>query len=169
METASCGGSLMPEVRCPSCRKKIRPPDHLAGKRVTCPRCEAVLTVPLLVGSSQEIALPPPPPQTNPEDSPLPSSARFGIVALLLGCVSGLILCLPFACYASIALSGIGLPIGLWGLIRASMEDGIICRSLTGGAGIAGNFGMRAQDYPLAGIATCFLALALALVPILMR
>lgn len=162
----------MPEVRCPSCRKKIRPPDHLAGKRVTCPRCEAVLTVPVPLDSSQEIAIPsapPPPPQIAPEDAPLPSSARFGIVALVLGCISVLIGCLPFSSYASLVLSGLGLPLGLWGLIRARMEEGILCRSLTGGAGITGTFGARTQDYPLAGIAICFVALTLSLVPILMR
>jgi hypothetical protein len=160
----------MPELRCPSCHKKLRPPDRLAGKRVTCPRCEAVLTVPLVVGSSEEITVPlPPDPQAVPEEPPLPSCARFGIIALVLGCVSGLILCLPFASYISIVLSGIGLPIGVWGLLRARMEEGIMCRSLTGGAGITGMFGARAQDYPLAGITICFVSFVLSLIPILIH
>jgi hypothetical protein len=160
----------MPEVVCPTCRKKLRPPDRLAGKRVTCPRCEAVLTVPLPSDSSEDIPTDIPAPETAPEDPPLPSSARIGIVALALGCVSVLIMCLPFINYASIVLSGIGLPMGLWGLLRARMEGNeMLCRSLTGGAGIIGSFGMHARDYPLAGIAACLLALALSLLPILMH
>ena len=159
----------MPVVVCPHCHKKLRPPDRLAGRRVTCPRCEAVLTVPLPSDSSAEISTPPPAPENLSEEPPLPTSARIGIVALGLGCVSVLILCLPIVGYASIVLSGVGVPVALWGLFRAQMEgDGMVCRSLGGGAGVAGNFGKRARDYPLAGMVVCLLALILALLPILM-
>lgn len=158
----------MPVLFCPRCRKQLRPPDRLAGKRVTCPRCEAVLTVPLPSDSSGEIEIPTDvsAPRSVPLDPQLPSSARIGIVALVLGCVSVLIMCLPFVGYVSIVLSGIGLPMGLWGLLRAQMEGNqMLNRSLTGGTGIIGSFGLHARDYPLAGTAACFLALAMALLP----
>ncbi len=159
----------MPEVVCSHCRKKIHPPDRLAGRRVTCPRCEAVLTVPLLLDSSEEIATDTLAAETEAQDPPMPLSARMGIVALVLGCVSVLIMCLPIIGYASIVLSGVGLPMGLWGLFRARMEgNGMLCRSLTGGVGVAGRFGSRPRDYALAGIVACLLALTLSLLPILM-
>ncbi|HTU23690.1 MAG TPA: hypothetical protein VMG10_36975 [Gemmataceae bacterium] len=160
----------MPEVVCSHCHKKIHPPDRLAGRRVTCPRCSAVLMVPLLPDSSEEIATDSPAAEIEVQDPPIPSSARMGIVALVLGCVSVLIMCLPVIGYGSIVLSGIGLPVGLWGLFRARMEgDGMLCRSLTGGTGLAGNFGARPRDYALAGVVACLLALTLALLPLLMR
>lgn len=160
----------MPVVVCPSCRKKLRPPDHLAGRRVTCPRCEAVLTVPLLPDSSAEVPTDLPAAETEVEEPPLPPAARFGVLALALGCISVLIMCLPFVGYASIVLSGVGLPLGLWGLLRARLEGNeVLCRTLRGGAGTAGGFGSRARHYPLAGTAVCLLALALALLPLLMR
>ena len=160
----------MPVVDCPHCRKKLHPPDRLAGRRVTCPRCEAVLMVPLLSDSAEELAMeaPTPPPPSGPEEPPLPAAARIGIIALMLGCVSVLILCLPYLNYASILLSGIGVFLSLWGLFRSHLEgDTMLSRSLTGGAG-AGGFGARARDYPLAGIVACLLALTLAVLPILM-
>lgn len=160
----------MPEIVCSYCHKKLRPPARLAGRKVTCPRCEAALTVPLLSDSSEEIPTDIPAPETGPEEPPLPASARIGIAALVLGCISVLIMCLPIVGYASIILSGIGVPVGLVGLIRARMEgEGMLCRSLTGGAGSARGFGARARDYPLAGTVACVLALTLALLPILMR
>jgi hypothetical protein len=131
-----------------------------------------VLTVPLPSNSSGEIEIPTdlPLPESVPSDPQFPSSARIGIVALALGCVSVLIMCLPFFGYASIVLSGIGLPIGLWGLLRAQMEGNqMLNRSLTGGTGIVGSFGLHARDYALAGTAACFLALTLALLPILIH
>ena len=162
----------MPELVCSHCRKKLRPPDHLAGKKVTCPRCEAVLMVPVSSDSSGEIEIPTdlPLPESVPSDPQFPSSARMGIVSLALGCVSVLIMCLPLIGYASIVLSGIGLPMGLWGLLRAHMDGNeMLSHSLPGGAGIVGSFGMHARDYPLAGSVACMLALALALLPILMH
>jgi len=156
----------MPEVICSHCRKKLHPPARLAGRKVMCPRCEAVLAVPLSSDSDEEIPSNLPA-ETGPEEPPLPASARIGIAALVLGCISVLILCLPVVGYASIGLSGIGVPVGLWGLLRARMEgNGMLCRSLTG---VVGDFGTRARDYPLAGTVACLLALTLALLPLLMR
>jgi hypothetical protein len=158
----------MPEVVCPTCHKKLRPPDRLAGRRVTCPRCEAVLTVPLSTDSDEQIPTDLPAPDLEPEDPPLPQSARFGIVALFLGCISILIMCLPIIGYASLILSSVGVPVALWGLLRARYEGNeMIYRSTLGGAGIVGSFGKRARDYPVAGIVACLLALVLAIVPIL--
>src|SRR6185437_8383850 len=100
-ESAHFGGSVMPEVVCSHCRKKLRPPARLAGRKVTCPRCEAVLTVPLASDSDEEIPTDLAASETEPQEPPLPASARIGIAALALGCISVLILCLPFVGYAS--------------------------------------------------------------------
>ncbi|HEY7311385.1 MAG TPA: hypothetical protein VH643_18635 [Gemmataceae bacterium] len=158
----------MPEVVCPTCCKKLRPPDRLAGRRVTCPRCEAILTVPLSTDSDEQIPTDLPAVDLEPEDPPLPKSARFGIIALFLGCISILIMCLPIVGYASLILSSVGVLVALWGLLRAHYEGNeMIYRSTPGGAGIVGSFGKRARDYPLAGVVVCLLALVLAIVPIL--
>ena len=158
----------MPEVVCPSCRKKIHPPARLAGRRVTCPRCDEVLMVPAVTTDSDEDA---PAPMESPpsiEEAPLPLSARLGIGALVLGMASILILCLPvIGEYASLRLSGFGLLLALCGLLQAGTDDsGTPSQSLAvGGVGIWGGFGARARDYPLAGIGACVLALILAVLP----
>lgn len=169
-ESAYFGGSIMAVVVCSHCQKKLRPPDRLAGRRVTCPRCDAVLTVPFPSGSSAEIEMDIPAPDDEPQDPPLPAPARIGIVSLILACLSVLIMCLPIVGYVSIILSGIGLPMGLWGLLRARAEGNeMLCRPLTGDNGVAGSFGTRARDYPLAGTVACLLTLTLSLLPIFMR
>jgi hypothetical protein len=160
----------MPAVRCPSCRKKVRVPDHLAGRKVTCPRCDEVLVVPVELPESVEETTVPPEEET-PQEEPLPTSARAGIVALALGCVSVMIMCVPIVGYISIVLSAAGLPLGLWGLHRSRMDGTqTLSRTLTGAApteGGLGSFGTRAQHYPLAGVGACLIALVLALLPIL--
>src|SRR5690349_3319550 len=130
----------MPAVSCPSCRKKVRVPDHLAGRRVTCPRCDEVLVVPdELPESVEEVVVPE---ADAPEEEPLPTSARVGIVALILACVSVMIMCLPVIGYASIVLSAVGLPLSLWGLHRARTDgDQTLSHTLTGTAGLEGGFG----------------------------
>jgi hypothetical protein len=159
----------MPEVVCPTCRKRLHPPDRLAGRRVTCPRCEAVLTVPFDPDSSLEMPTDLPAPETVQEEPPLPVSVRFGIVSLLLGCISILSLCVPFVGYIAFVLSGIGLPVALWGLFRAQTDGHQVILTTTGsGTGIVGNFGKRAVDYPLAGLVACLFALVLALLPLLL-
>jgi hypothetical protein len=159
----------MPEVVCPSCRRKIHPPEHLAGRRVTCPRCEAVVVVPAELAQAVEEASAAEP--SSPiEDPPFPPSARLGIIAMALGLGSVLIMCLPLIGYVSIGMSSIGLLLGLGGLFRARTNDEPLPpHAVAGGVGIWGGFGTRTRDYPLAGVATCLLALVLTLLPILWR
>lgn len=124
--------------------------------------------VPVELPESVEETLPPE--KELPEEEPLPMSARIGIVALALGCISVMIMCLPVVGYASIVLSAAGLPLGLWGLLRSRTEgDQTLSHTLTGNAATAGGFGTRAQHYPLAGVGACLIALALALLPLLFR
>jgi hypothetical protein len=89
------------------------------------------------------------------------------VLSLFLGALSILVLCLPFIGYAALGLSSAGLLVGLWGLLRASSAEAGEGRALFGGAGGSRHFGQRQQDYPLAGIAACLLALVLALFPLL--
>jgi hypothetical protein len=119
-----------------------------------------------LSDSSEDITLPDPDP-IEEEIEPLPTSARLGIVALVLGVSSILVLCLPFiGGYFSMGLSGVGLLLALGGLLRLRIDgDEAMSQSLAGGAGIWGDFGARARDYPLAGVGACVLALVLALLP----
>jgi hypothetical protein len=159
----------MPKVICPSCRKKLRPPDRLAGRRITCPRCDEVLVVPVElpeeVQDVEDVETP-----SAPEDPPLPPSARLGLLGLILGVASILLLCVPFIGYLSIGLSIAGLLSALAGLWRVRPEDKVaISSEAVRGAGLPGNFGTRARDYPLAGMVACFLALILALLPALFR
>lgn len=159
----------MPEVVCPSCRRKIHPPEHLAGRRVICPRCEAVIVVPAELAKAIEEAATA---ETSPpvEDPPFPPSARLGILSLGLGLTSILIMCLPLLGYLSIGLSGIGLFLGLGGLYRSRTDsEPLPPQAVAGGVGIWGGFGTRARDYPLAGIVACFLALILTLLPSLLK
>ncbi len=168
----------MPAVVCPSCRKKLHPPARLAGRRVTCPKCDEVFVLPDdLQDSEEELAAKTPEPEPEPEaepaieDMPLPASARLGIVSLILGVASILFLCLPFiGGYASIGLSGIGLLLALGGLLRTWTDgDEALSLSHAGGTKFWGSFGARARDYPLAGVGACVLALMLALLPSLFR
>jgi hypothetical protein len=76
-----------------------------------------------------------------------------------------LVLCLPFVGYAAPGISGIGLRVGLCGLVSACLGGG----SAPPGGLRSRCFGERGQDYPLAGIGMCLLALTLALLPFLFR
>jgi len=40
------------EIKCSSCEKRLRVPDNAAGKRVRCPQCKSVISVPGPDGSS---------------------------------------------------------------------------------------------------------------------
>ncbi len=158
----------MPEVVCPSCRKKIHPPEHLAGRRVMCPRCESVLVVPAELAKAVEEAAKVEAPSPE-EDLPFPPSARMGIISMVLGLTSILIMCLPLVGYLSVGLSSIGLLLGLGGLFRSRTDsEPLPPQAVAGGAGIMGGFGTRARDYPLAGVATCLLALILTLLPFIL-
>jgi hypothetical protein len=160
----------MSSIICPSCRRKIRVPEHLAGRKVTCPKCEAVIVLPLELPELIE-KMPAPQPDAVETEEPLPLSARLGIVALTLGLGSILILCLPvLGGYAAIGMSGLGLLMGLCGLHLSRADGGGVLRnSLAGGIGVWGTFGARAQHYPLAALGACFFALILALLPKLLH
>jgi|GEM_PF-5910587 hypothetical protein len=156
----------MPRIVCPSCHKKIHPPDHLAGRRIMCPRCEAVIVVPTeLVEVMESASLGETASPT--EEPPFPPAARLGITALVLGIISIFLLCVPFGSYLSIGLSSIGLLLGLGGLYRARIDSEPLPPAVAGGVGIWGGFGTRVRDYPVGGITACFLALILALWPFL--
>jgi hypothetical protein len=156
----------MPTVVCPSCQRSLRVPSRLAGRQLICPGCNDAVDVPApedehpwAVGASfaQVPAL------ASAGEVPLSHAARLGVVAMFLGTLSVLVLCLPYVGYAALGLSGVGLLIGLWGLLSAWLAgDGP-------GGGRPQHFGERGRDYPLAGIGMCLLALALVLLPFLFR
>ncbi len=83
-------------------------------------------------------------------------------MATALGLVAVLILCLPGVGYISPMLSGVGLILGSWGLVRTLRQVHAVSPAPY-------RFGARASDYPLAGTVACLLALALALLPFLVR
>jgi hypothetical protein len=92
------------------------------------------------------------------------------VVSLFLGALSVLVLCLPFVgYYVALGLSSVGLLVGLWGLVSAWLGGpGAGSTSLAGSAGGTTRFGQRQQDYPLAGLVVCLLALTLTLLPFLL-
>lgn len=159
----------MPKIVCPSCAKKMRLPDHLAGRRVMCTRCDAVIAIP---ADLVEVADKAPPPETAAppeEDQPFPLPARLGIVALVLGMISSLLTCVPLVHYVSLGMSGVGLLLGLGGLFRARTDSEPLPTAVASGTGICGGFGTRVRDYPLAGVAACLIALLLILLPTLIQ
>ena len=163
-------------VVCPACRKKLHPPDRLAGRKVTCPKCSEAFVLPDEWPESDEnlaaaVSALAPQPDPAVEEVPLPPSARLGLVSLVLGVASILALCLPFiGGYASVVLSGVGLLLALGGLLRSWTDgDKALSHSHAGGGKIWGNFGTRARHYPLAGVGACVLALTLALLPSLLH
>jgi|SRR5579875_46296 len=156
----------MPSFVCPSCRKKIHPPDHLAGRRVMCPRCDTPIVVPAeLVKAVEEASAREP--ISSEEEVPFPLAARLGIIALVLGTISIAILCVPILGYVSIGLSSIGLLLGLGGLCVSWWSSAPLPPAIAGGVGIWGGFGTRTRDYPVAGVLACLFALILALSPVL--
>lgn len=158
----------MPQISCPSCRKKINPPDHLAGRRVMCPKCEAVIVVPEELVKVVEEAAPVEKPALS-EEPPFPKSARMGIVSLVMAMVSIFLLCAPAVSYLSIGLSSLGLLLGLGGLFRARTESEQLPPEIAGGVGICAGFGTRVSHYPLAGVGACLLALFLTCLPMLIQ
>jgi len=162
----------MPKVLCPSCHRKLRVPDRLAGREITCPRCNEAVPVPggersLLVAEGDE-----PLPESSLSDAPesLAPPARLGMVAMVLGVLSITVLCLPFVGYVAIALSSVGLFLGIWGLLKARAGGTEAAASPPAGeAEVPRRFGERDRDYPLAGIAACLLSLVLTLLPFFFR
>src|SRR5262245_47447953 len=157
----------MPKTVCPCCGRKLRVPDHLAGRRVTCPRCNEALAVPEAQEAPPASAAAAPSPAA---DESLPPPARIGLTALALGLASVLVLCLPLVGYAAIVLSAAGLLLSLWGLFLAlTSGPGTPSYSPAAVGGGPRRFGSRPRDYPLAGLAACALALTMALLPFLLR
>jgi hypothetical protein len=146
-------------VACPVCKRRLRVPEKYAGRRVTCLHCRQAVAVPLWEEPPAAT-----PATTVAESEPLQApSTRLGIVALALGLLSVLVLCVPVVGYTSLGLSSIGLLLGLWGLLASGRENG------KGSA--HGLWLVRGQrvNYPLAGTVTCLIALALTLLPFLFR
>jgi hypothetical protein len=156
-------------VKCLSCRKRLHVPDHLAGRRVTCPRCGEAVPVP--APEAPETA-PAPASAEHEEDAltALPRFGRLGVVSLGLGLLSVVVLCVPVVGYASLALSGLGVLVGLCGLFDFLRErrGRSAVRVTPGGQTMSGG-GARALNYPLAGTAVSLVALALALLPLLLH
>jgi hypothetical protein len=157
----------MTVVVCPSCNKKLRPPDRLAGRQMICSRCAEIFVLPDELTEPEEDLPAPEPAAPVSEERPLPVPARLGIAALLLGAASILVLCLPLiGGYASIGLSGAGLLLALGGLLLVRVEgEEEMGQAFARGVGIWGSFGARTRDYPLAGVGACLLAMILALLP----
>jgi hypothetical protein len=160
----------MPRIVCPSCRKKLHPPDDLAGRRVMCPRCDAVVPVPTelvkAVEEAEKRATAMGETTSPTEDPPFPPATRLGITAMVLGMASIFSLCVPLL---SIGLSSVGLLLGLGGLYRARTDGESLPPAIAGGVGIWGGFGTRVRDYPLGGVAVCLLALLIASLPMLIQ
>jgi hypothetical protein len=155
----------MLDAICPSCHKKLHIPDHLAGRRIACPRCGEALTAPVMLpGAVEDVAAEQA--SSAPEDQPFPLSARLGILGLALGVASILLLCVPVIGYISIGLSVLGLLAALGGLLCGRPSDRVpLSPQRIREVGLPEGFGRRASDYSLAGLLASFLALALALLP----
>lgn len=149
----------------------MRIPEHLTGRRVTCPRCGEAVAVPQLAApdDNPEAGARSPELLENPATADAPPD-RFGVTAVALGLVAVLILCLPGVGYVSPLLSGVGLLLGGWGLLRSLHPFAKGSRPMYAGGGLASyRFGTRATDFPLAGTVACLVALVLALLPFLAR
>ncbi len=155
----------MLRVCCPVCGRKLRVPDDLAGRRVGCPECEEPVRVP--PGQGEPEPAPPPVPATFADEFPLP--ARLGMASVALGLLSVMVLCLPFVGVAAVGLSGFGVLLGVGAVFASFRQGGAALGHPAGGARGLRHFGEGALDYPLAGIGTCLLALALAVLPWLIR
>src|SRR3712207_3932878 len=111
-------------VSCPSCGRRPRIPDHLAGRQAICPGCQDAVPVPLAgappegegAGRANPAAAPEP---SEPDVMDLPRHARLGLVSAALGLLSVPALCLPFVGYVALLLSGLGLLLGLCALVGA--------------------------------------------------
>jgi hypothetical protein len=142
----------------------LRVPEHLAGRRLTCPGCEGAVSAPPAETPPEEAAAAP----EVPDITAGPWPSQLGAVSAGLGLVSVLIHCLPLLRYGALALSGAGLLLGavaVVGALRGGAPAPGVGRA--SGAAVARGFGTRAVDLPLAGVVACSLALALAVLPLL--
>jgi hypothetical protein len=160
----------MAEAHCPCCHKKLRLPDHLAGRRIICPHCgEGFRASANLAEDIEEMDLAHE--SSAPEEPPFPLSARLGIAGMALGLVSILSLCLPgIGYFVSIGLSILGLLAAFGGLLRTRPHQAVpLSERLIRDVGIPAGLGRQARNYSLAGLLTCVLALVLALLPYLFQ
>src|SRR5215469_13285731 len=114
----------MPTVVCPSCQRKLRVPENLAGRQLICPGCNDAVEPPEPKAEPEldylrpVENLPRPAPALSPnEGAQLSPPARLGALSMFLGVLSVLVLCLPYVGYAALGLSGVGLVIGFAGLV----------------------------------------------------
>jgi hypothetical protein len=96
----------MLRVCCPLCGRKLRIPDHLAGRRVSCHRCEEPVRIPRGQGEPESA----PSPTGFADEFPLP--ARLGMASVALRLLSVMALCLPFVGVVAVGLSGLGVLLG---------------------------------------------------------
>ncbi len=148
----------MPKIACHSCHQKIRIPEHPGGHQLMCPHCETALVVPAQLVKAMNEAVAVTSTSSN-QDRPFPLAARLGILSLVLGMISFLLLCVPLGSYLSISLSSVGLLLASGGLFRARTESESLPPSVANSVGLWGGFGTRVRDYPLAGMVACFVAL----------
>jgi hypothetical protein len=68
------------DIQCSNCSTTLRAPDTAAGKKVKCPKCEAVLPVPVAADNGLAVSPAPPPPPPEPmvmaKAAPAPSRRR---------------------------------------------------------------------------------------------
>jgi predicted RNA-binding Zn-ribbon protein involved in translation (DUF1610 family) len=159
-------------IRCPSCHRVMHVPEHLAGRKVTCPRCGNPVRVRAQEDSSDEV---PASTASGPGGSVeagerSPPATRLGVGALALGLVSMMVLCLPMVGTMSLGLSGLGLVLGLCGLVCSERQGKKRTgHELAGTLRMPALLGEHVMSFPLAGTIVCFLALGLALLPLLIR
>jgi hypothetical protein len=152
---------VMATVTCPSCRRQLRVPDQLAERLLICPGCNEAVPAPNPEAEYLQLVKHASPPQgparSTAGEELLSFPERLGAVAMLLGVLSVLVLCLPYVGYAALGLSAVGLLVGLWGLASAYLSGAHF-----------GGIRQPEKSYPLGGVAACLLALALALFPFLL-
>lgn len=149
---------------CVDCRSKLRIPDDMAGQWVQCPKCNQLVHVPKKSEAPVEdkkAAGPRPARVSQVAENAgswaasarqaLSTSTGLGMTSLGLGLASvPFLLCVGLVSnfvgfYGDLVLCGVGLLMGLIGLFKARGR------------------GERLLGYPLAGSATCLVALMLAL------
>jgi hypothetical protein len=96
-------------------------------------------------------------------------SDRLGTVSLALGLVATLLLCIPLVGYGAVALSTLGLLVGLYGLMHSGWRRARPSDAELNAAGLSSNPLARLQvSYALLGVMACFVALVLSLLPLLL-
>lgn len=122
---------------CPSCGRRLRVADALAGREVKCPDCASAVTV---RGNRS-------PDGEMPYEAPMPTSRvalGLGLAALVVGAIAVPLNWVPGATLAAWAVGGAGLFLGVVGVVLAGFRHG---------QGLA---------FPVAGSAVSVIALAVA-------